>query len=268
MSTERKISLQVVKVQLPKILDQATFSGIKSVHPRLLQSEEIWFDFSQVVFVAKSFFPQLLAFRKEIEAANIYFKSVDLSLSVKNQFVENGTFPFLNSSPAAPMVSMNRGSLCVAFVQPFIDSTISVFQAQCRTKVSLATPYLKGLKHPEQPIYVVGSISVVSSVVFGTATLCFPKNTFLKVTEKIYGTTHLNLTPENEGAAAAILKMIFNGAESELKAAGNYQVQPSVPTVIKGNDLRIVQEGGTTTVLPFKSEMGEFHLEIQLVTKD
>lgn len=263
MNAAKKIKPSAIVVKLPKTLDQITIDAVKKQYPELLTSSEVWFDFFHVSAVAKSFYPTLHAFRKEIVDAGIYFKSVNLSMAVKNQFVQSGTYSFLNFS-----TQHKKTLLDVAFVQPFIDTTINVLQVQSSVKADMLAPYLKSPETSPAQIDIAGVISIVSDVFIGTISLCFPKTTFLEICFNLFGERQEEINPETEDAAAEILNMIFGGAKAELNKNKNYNIQKALPTIIRGESIQVSQTTGATMILPFSSDAGDFHIEIELVAKD
>lgn len=263
MNAAKKFYTDVVCVKLPKSLDQDTIESIKVEYPSLMTSKEICFDFTYVTFVGKSFYPTLHVFRKEIVDNGIQFKSINLNLSVKNQFIENGTYSFLNLSS-----THKKSLLDVAFIQPFIDTTIHVLEVQTNIKASMGHPHLKTYENAKRNIDIAGVISIVSDAFMGTISLCFPKQTFLDICFNMFGDRQEEINAETEDAAAEILNMIFGGAKAEINKNKNYNIQKALPTIIKGSDIQVSQTTGATMILPFSSDAGDFHIEIELVSKD
>lgn len=250
-------------IRLPAFIDEETIPELRAKYGDLKVAREIVLDFAITVRVDKNFYASMHTLKKELDAAKVPFKSINLHPKMKTQFVDHGTYAFLNYR-MLPQKSL----LDVAFVQPFIDSTVKVLKVQANTGVSMQSPYLKTTEAAKQIVDIAGVISITSDVFIGTISLCFSKQTFLNICFQLFGERQDEITKETEDAAGEILNMIFSGAKAELNKKKNYGIQKALPTIIQGTDLSVTQSTGTTMVLPFTSDAGPFHIEIELVTKD
>ncbi len=251
----------VSMIRLPKSLDSATLAKVKRDNLNLMKSTEIWFDFALVTFVAKSFYPSLHSFRKEIVNGGITLRSVNLSAEIKSRFMENGTFSFLNYS-----MKPKKAGFDVDFVQPFIDTTILVLQAQSKIQSRLLTPHLKSQDGAHKVSDIAGIVKITSEGTFKTISWCFPKDTFLNICFQRSGERQEDITSDVEATAAEILSMIVIGAKDELHKRKNYEIEKALPTIVRGSLQAQNPSRGATMILPFTSEAGDFHIEIELVT--
>lgn len=151
------------------------------------------------------------------------------------------------------------------FLVPFIDATINTLKIQASIDTKSLPLELK-TDSPRQ-VDIIGVISLISRIYEGSISLCFPKQTFIAICNKLFGENHTEINGEIEDAAGELLNMIFGSAKAQLNAKFDYQIPKALPTVISGQRLKLTQSTGPTIVLPFASEVGDFHLEIEVVAK-
>ena len=96
----------------------------------------------------------------------------------------------------------------------------------------------------------------------GTITLCFTGPVFLSIMGSMLGETYTEITKDLEDGAAELLNIIFGTAKATLNQQG-HSIQKAIPTVVRGHALHTSQpKGAKAIVLPFKTDKGEFHVEI------
>lgn len=263
MTAAKKLNSSPLVLFIPSVADGSTISRLISELPNSSTVTEVHLDFTQTSRIEKSFYQTLHKLKKDLQAHGCELKSFNLSVSLRNQFVDHGAYAFLNySSPS------KKSLLDVNFIQPFIDSTLKVLEVQTNIKSTMQKPYVKNSNSLQERIDIAGVISVVSDTFIGTIALCFPKQTFLKICFNLFGEEQTEITKDTEDAAAEILNMIFGGAKAELNKKNNYGIQKALPTIIRGDSLQVSQSTGTTMILPFSSDSGNFHIEIEIVSKD
>lgn len=158
-----------------------------------------------------------------------------------------------------------KKKLDAEFLIPFINATINTMKVQASVETTSLPPALKET-HP-QNIDIIGVISLVSSIYEGSISLCFPKETFIALCNKLFGENHTEINSEIEDAAGELLNMIFGTAKAQLNAQFDYQILKALPAVISGQRLKLKQSKGPTIVLPFSSPVGPFQLEIEVAEK-
>jgi chemotaxis protein CheX len=156
-------------------------------------------------------------------------------------------------------------SIDVEFLIPFIDATINAMRVQASLDIKSQPPVLK--TDFSQTVDIIGVVSLVSRVYEGSISLCFPKETFIAICNKLFGESHTEISSEIEDAAGELLNMVFGAAKAHLNAKYNYQIPRALPAIISGQRLKLTQTFGPTIVLPFTSELGSFHLEIEVISK-
>lgn len=151
------------------------------------------------------------------------------------------------------------------FLVPFIDATINTLKIQASIETKSLPLELKTTT--QRQVDIIGVISLISRIYEGSISLCFPKETFIAICNKLFGETHTEINGEIEDAAGELLNMIFGTAKAQLNSKFDYQIPKALPAVISGQRLKLTQSTGPTIVLPFTSEVGDFHLEIEVVVK-
>ena len=149
----------------------------------------------------------------------------------------------------------------VNFINPFAAAALETLGTQCNFKAASGKPFLKGTQ-PSLNIAIAGVIGMTSAAFRGSIALCFPENTFLTVMGGMLGETYKEITKDLEDGAAELMNIIFGCAKKSLAASG-HTVDRAIPSVIRGEKLQIQHmSNALTIVIPFKSETGEFQIEI------
>jgi chemotaxis protein CheX len=225
------------------------------------QGTIIELDFSQTKFIEKTLYPSMHRFKNQMQKNACQFVSYGFSNDLISQLQADGVINIFNIKKKEE----NKSKVDVNFISPFIQSTINTLSVQANTIATCKSPQIKGSQ--EFQVDIAGVISLVSDAFVGSISLCFPRATFLKICHNLFGEEHQHINSEIEDAAAELLNMIFGAAKAELNKKQNYQIKKALPTIISGNSLRLKQSMGPTIILPFDSDAGLFHLEIEVVDK-
>jgi len=149
--------------------------------------------------------------------------------------------------------------LDTSFFKPFVDGTLKTFKVQCKTDASHDSPFFKGTK-PEPAFAIAGVIDIASVKFTGRISLCFPEAVFLGMMERMLEEPFQEITPELQDGVTELLNMIFGQAKVTLNEQG-HTIQKAIPTVLKDGTLNTAV--GKIIVLPFKTDLGVFHIEIK-----
>ncbi len=147
------------------------------------------------------------------------------------------------------------------FFKPFIDGTLSTLKVSCLTEAKPGKPFIKGSQ--KQPAFEIAAvIGLTSSGFIGNITLCFTGDLYLQLMSRMLGEEFKELTHELQDGAAELLNIIFGHAKVVLNSQG-HTIQKAIPTVIRGHALETTHLGKQKLiVLPFTTDVGEFHIEI------
>ena len=151
--------------------------------------------------------------------------------------------------------------LDASFIRPFVDGTVNTLNVSCNIKAVHAKPFIKGTV-PQPSFDIAGVIGLTSQKFTGSITICFPSIVFLTIMSNMLGEKYTAINKDLQDGAAELLNMIFGHAKAVLNQQG-HTIQKAIPTVIAGTDLQTSHTSkGKVMVLPFKTEVGEFHIEI------
>ena len=170
---------------------------------------------------------------------------------------------------------MAEANLSSEFLNPFVIGTKKTLETQASVQLKPGKAFIKKGAEPNLEYHIAGIISITSKGFSGSIALCFPKDVFLKIYEKMLGETHDEIDDEVYGAidpytTAKIIKAALKNVDYDLIIAGqravdgdNYQVPAflaemlSIPMItgvvsqeISGDTISCKQliEGGTATL--------------------
>jgi chemotaxis protein CheX len=149
----------------------------------------------------------------------------------------------------------------VEYVNPFLASTVNTFQTMMQVKV---TPGDLVLKKQPFPTYDVSGIIGISGGAAGTISISFPRLTALKVVSKFIGQEIKIVGDEVTDAVGELANIITGSAKRDLSGLN---ISISLPSVIIGRSHKLSgPSDAQNLVVPFKSELGDFAVEISLKT--
>jgi chemotaxis protein CheX len=150
----------------------------------------------------------------------------------------------------------------VAYVNPFIVSTIETFKTMMKID---AMPQNPELKKDGGLLYDITGIIGLSGNAQGAISLSFPKIVALKAVSAMVGSEMKIIGPEITDAIGEIVNIIAGNAKQNLT---QYNLTISLPNVIVGKDHSVAAPSGIATiVVPFTSAIGNFAMEVSLKTK-
>ena len=154
--------------------------------------------------------------------------------------------------------------LDVTFINPFIEGAIKTLDVQCQVTVTIEKPILKTKETKLPSIDILGVIGITSKAFNGNISICFPGKVFLFIMSKMLGEDYKEITKDLEDGAGEILNMIFGHAKRVLNESG-HSFEKAIPAIVRAKDLTVshLNDQGSI-VLPFKSEAGEFFMEISM----
>ncbi len=149
----------------------------------------------------------------------------------------------------------------VAFVNPFITSTINTFKTMMRVEVKPGKPILK---HEGEPVYDISGIIGLSGIAQGAIALSFPKTVALKAISTMLGSELKIVGPELTDGIGELVNIIAGNAKQYLT---QYKLTISLPNVIVGKDHTVIPPSHSPSiVVPFDGVLGVFAMEVSLKT--
>jgi chemotaxis protein CheX len=177
----------------------------------------------------------------------------------------DSTIRFISESAitTAPIPKPKQG-LNVEFINPFIDATIKTLQTQCNMELSMKDkPFLKGTQDLPA-IEIAGIIGLTSAAFKGSISICFPRDTFLKIMGGMLGEAYTEITDDLQDGAGELLNIIFGQSKAVLNEKG-FGIEKAIPTVVRAKELTVRQySNAPVVVMLFTSSNGEFFVEIAL----
>lgn len=241
-------------------------------------------DFSRVFTIEREFFKAIVQAKSVLKGAGKGFFSVGLNepqmKKLRAEGMEAAFNPKKNFDEAMrslgpqstselgasgetgrPSVSGRVGQLNMDFITPFLIATKKTFETQIQTQVKPVRPFLK--TESVAGVDIAGVLTLVSDGSSGSFVLCFSQDVFLKVYGRMVGEKFDKITPEIEDAASEIVNIIYGLTKMDLNTKG-YSFPKAFPTVLTGEKISIRQSGsGPTVIMPFETDLGKFHIEIE-----
>ncbi len=151
----------------------------------------------------------------------------------------------------------------VRFINPFILGIKNVFTTMLDTEIVISKPCLK----KDDAAHADFSAGIgYSGEVMGRVALSFPPRTAVNVVTKFAGTEMTQHDPDFADALGELANMVAGQAKSKFT---DVQANISLPTVIAGQELRLMRSNkAPTLLLPCDSTLGRFSTEVAVVTRN
>ena len=151
----------------------------------------------------------------------------------------------------------------VAYVNPFIVSTIETFKTMLGLEIKPGQPKLKD--DAASP-YDVSGIIGLSGEAQGSICMSYPKLMALKIVSKLLGTDIKIIGPEVADGIGEIANIVAGNAKKYLT---KFKLSISLPKVVLGNSHYLISlQDSPAIVVPFTSAMGNFAIEVSLKTPE
>ncbi|MDG5813480.1 chemotaxis protein CheX [Chitinispirillales bacterium ANBcel5] len=149
----------------------------------------------------------------------------------------------------------------VSYINPFIMSTIETFKKMLNSDIE---PGKVALKNSTVYSYDISGIIGLSGEAQGSICLSFPKIVALKVITALLGVEVKIIGEEVTDGIGELANIVAGNAKKHLT---QYDLSISLPKVVIGKDHKVASQRGVPTLMvPFKSSLGEFAMEISLKT--
>ncbi len=206
---------------------------------------------------------------KELRSCNSVLKLAHVSPLLQEVLVTEGLSSSLRSSPTVHQALLELGlatprQMDVNFINPFLIATAHVLQVQASTQALAGKPVLKTAG---SQLFgdISGVIGLVSDAFVGTVVITFPESTFLKIMSRMLGEEFKELTPEIRDGASELTNIIFGQTKLLLNEKG-FGIRTAIPSVVTGksHSIQTLSQGGPRVAVPFKTDIGDFEIEICL----
>lgn len=261
------------KYLLLKLGEILTYNDCKDFEPDLdmlinKQSQHVIIDCEVLESLSKDWIRSLLRLQLGLKKRRIQMRLVHVSSAVHNLLKKEGidTAFAINISLKDAIEELGlalKKTFDTGFINPFLDATLRVLEVQASVE---ATPGKIALKKNDNdfPADISGIIGIVSDNFNGSVVISFPEQTFLKIISKMLGEDYTSINKDILDGAGEITNMIFGQAKITLNEKG-YGIKTALPSVVHGkNHTLSSQTNGPIVVIPFESQVGNFHVEICL----
>ena len=145
------------------------------------------------------------------------------------------------------------------FINPFLESTISVLTTMASVRPVAGTPYIK------KEAFVVGDVSAIVGITGeteGSLCLTFTKGCILYIISQMFGEKKTEIDEEVKDAVGELTNMISGSSRRALEKIGHH-FQGAIPSIISGHnhEIRHVTKGPTLSI-PFSTDAGGFTVEV------
>jgi chemotaxis protein CheX len=145
------------------------------------------------------------------------------------------------------------------FINPFLESTISVLATMASVQPVAGTPYLK------KEASVVGDVSAIVGITGeaeGSLCLSFTKDCILYIVSRMFGEQKKELDEEVKDAVGELTNMISGASRKSLEELGHH-FDGAIPSIISGHnhEVRHVTKGPILSI-PFSTGAGSFTVEV------
>jgi chemotaxis protein CheX len=145
------------------------------------------------------------------------------------------------------------------FLNPFLQATINVMSTMAMISPKPGKP---AVKEGDVAVGDITGIIGITGYKEGSLAVSFSESCALKIVENMVGEKYGEMTEEVADAVGELTNMVSGDARAQLQKLG-FDFSAAIPTVIRGKNhsVRHNPQGGTTIVIPFSTEFGDFFVE-------
>jgi chemotaxis protein CheX len=145
------------------------------------------------------------------------------------------------------------------YINPFLAASLNLFREYLGVDCTNGAPFLN--KEP-QSLYEVSGIIGLAGETTGAIVLSFQRETAIGMASKLAGKQFSVLGNEVVDGVGEMVNIIAGNAKKDLL---DFRIVISLPGVIIGNQYKIKwPEGVPVITIPFKSELGDFNVNVSL----
>ena len=148
----------------------------------------------------------------------------------------------------------------IAFVNPFLISTINVIKTMARTDAKPGKPFVKNDKSSKGD--VTGIVGLTGLEAKGSMAVTFTESAILHIYSQMLDEKADKISDDIVDCVGEITNMICGGAKAILSEKG-YKFDMAIPSMIAGENHTIFHKtNGKIICIPFDTIAGSFFLEI------
>lgn len=150
-------------------------------------------------------------------------------------------------------------NMTAEFINPFLESTISVLATMASVQPVAGTPYVK------KEASVVGDVSAIVGMTGeaeGSLCLTFTQGCILYIIGQMFGEKKTEIDEDVKDAVGELTNMISGASRRALEKFGHH-FQGAIPSIISGHnhEVRHVTKGPILSI-PFSTDAGSFTVEV------
>lgn len=146
----------------------------------------------------------------------------------------------------------------VAYINPFLASTRSVFETMVKVKLSLGSPALKRPEDRLFKLYTLSAVIELSGAVAGSVVVSFSPSVAYALGGALAGRPFNKVDEDLMDALGEIANMIAGGAKTSMPDGGAVKI--SMPRVLPAHAVQY-PPGIPVIVIPFDTTAGRFVVE-------
>ncbi len=145
------------------------------------------------------------------------------------------------------------------YLNPFLQATINVLS---RMAMLSPKPGKPGVKENDTAKGDITGIIGLTGDAEGSLAVSFSESCALKIVENMVGEKYDELNEEVADCVGELTNMISGDARAQLQKLG-FEFTAAIPTIVrgKGHTIRHLAQGGTTIMIPFTTDHGNFYIE-------
>ncbi len=145
------------------------------------------------------------------------------------------------------------------YLNPFLQATINVLSTMARMSPKPGKP---AVKEDDTAVGDITGIIGLTGEQNGSLAVSFSESCALKIVENMMGEKYDKLNEEVADAVGELTNMISGDARAQLQKLG-FNFSAAIPTIVRGKDhsIRHIPQGGTTLMIPFTTDNGDFYIE-------
>lgn len=148
----------------------------------------------------------------------------------------------------------------IEHIEPFIQATVGMFKTMLDMDCEYLTPYLLN-KSAEHDWDISGIIGIAGDSK-GVVVISFTSELAAEATSRLVGRKVSADDPDVVDVVGELVNIVAGNAKKGLE---QYRLSISLPSIVRGVDHKVAWQSDIPIVgIPFKTEMGRFHLSVGL----
>ena len=269
--SEEKDGMHIVT--LPSVIDSKNTPQLESAMKFWIKNrcQMHLMDMKNVSTFMPSAYRPFVQFCSDLKAQDKIMVSINIPDKIMPNLIDNGVKAVFNVLPSMDharrmlqdkIKAQSKSKVNVQLINPFIESTLHFMKEQANLEVEALKPILK---HPGEysKFQIAGHMLIKSPKLEGSIVLGFQRIVFEKLYAEIMREANVGSQTQEEidQSAGEILNIVLGRAKVALQEKSQIELEQSFPEILIGDSYKI-HEKISAIIVPFKSSIGSFYLEI------